>query len=63
MNCGILVIPFLPLEFSKGDLRALFTGADTLGPNEVAFMAAADPFIKAHPEASPICPPIRKGLH
>ena len=51
IDCGILVIPFLPLEFAKGDLRALFTGADTLGPNEVAFMAASDPFIKAHPEA------------
>ena len=32
IDCGILVIPFLPLEFAKGDLRALFTGADTLGP-------------------------------
>lgn len=51
IDCGILVIPFLPLEMAKGDLRPLFTGADTLGPNEVAFMAASDPFIKAHPEA------------
>jgi sulfonate transport system substrate-binding protein len=51
IDCGILVIPFLPLEVAKGDLRPLFTGADTLGPNEVAFMAASDPFIKAHPEA------------
>jgi sulfonate transport system substrate-binding protein len=51
IDCGILVIPFLPLEIAKGDLRPLFTGADTLGPNEVAFMAASDPFIKAHPEA------------
>lgn len=50
IDCGILVIPFLPLEFAKGDLRALFTGGDTLGPNEVAFMAASDPFIKAHPD-------------
>jgi sulfonate transport system substrate-binding protein len=51
VDCGVLVLPFLPPEFAKGDLRALFTGADTLGPNEVAFMAASDPFIKAHPEA------------
>ena len=51
IDCGILVIPFLPLEVAKGDLRPLFTGADTLGPNEVAFMAASDPFIKAHPDA------------
>jgi NitT/TauT family transport system substrate-binding protein len=50
IDCGILVIPFLPLEMAKGDFRPLFTGADTLGPNEVAFMAASDPFIKAHPE-------------
>jgi len=51
VDCGILVIPFLPLELAKGDLRPLFTGGDTLGPNEVAFMAASDPFIKAHPDA------------
>jgi NitT/TauT family transport system substrate-binding protein len=30
VDCGVLVIPFLPAEAAKGDLRALFTGGDTL---------------------------------
>src|SRR5580704_1892208 len=45
VDCGVLVIPFLPGEAAKGDLRALFTGAEVLGPNSVAFMVATNKFI------------------
>jgi NitT/TauT family transport system substrate-binding protein len=45
VDCGVLVIPFLPAEAAKGDLRALFTGADTFGPNSVAFIVATNKFI------------------
>jgi sulfonate transport system substrate-binding protein len=50
VDCGVLVIPFLPGEAAKGDLRALFTGADTFGPNAVAFMVATNKFINEHPD-------------
>jgi sulfonate transport system substrate-binding protein len=50
VDCGVLVIPFLPGEAAKGDLRALFTGADTFGPSSVAFMVATNKFIDEHPD-------------
>jgi sulfonate transport system substrate-binding protein len=51
VDCGVLVIPFLPAEAAKGDLRALFTGGDTLGPSSVIFQVATDKFIREHPDA------------
>jgi sulfonate transport system substrate-binding protein len=51
VDCGVLVIPFLPAEAAKGDLRALFTGGDTLGPSSVIFQVATDKFIREQPEA------------
>ncbi|HEY1543982.1 MAG TPA: ABC transporter substrate-binding protein [Xanthobacteraceae bacterium] len=50
VDCGVLVIPFLPAESAKGDLRALFTGGDTFGPSSVAFQVATDKFIREKPE-------------
>jgi sulfonate transport system substrate-binding protein len=50
VDCGVLVIPFLPGEAAKGDLRALFTGADVLGPNSVAFMVTTDKFAAEQPD-------------
>lgn len=50
VDCGVLVIPFLPGEAAKGDLRPLFTGADTLGPNSVAFIVGTNKFIKEQPD-------------
>lgn len=50
VDCGVLVIPFLPQESAKGDLRGLFTGGDTLGPSSVAFQVAADKFIREQPD-------------
>jgi len=51
VDCGALVIPFLPQESAKGDLRALFTSADTLGPFSVIFQVATDKFIREQPDA------------
>jgi sulfonate transport system substrate-binding protein len=51
VDCGVLVIPFLPIESAKGDLRPLFTGGDTLGPSSVVFQVATDKFIREHPDA------------
>jgi sulfonate transport system substrate-binding protein len=50
VDCGVLVIPFLPAESAKGDLTALFTGGDTLGPSSVAFQVATDKFIREQPD-------------
>src|SRR3984957_14786635 len=50
VDCGVLVIPFLPAEAAKGDLRALFTGGDTLGPSSVVFQVATDKFIREQPD-------------
>jgi sulfonate transport system substrate-binding protein len=50
VDCGVLVIPFLPAEAAKGDLRALFTGGDTLGPSSVIFQVATDKFIREQPD-------------
>jgi len=50
VDCGVLVIPFLPVEAAKGDLRPLFTGADTLGVNSVAFIVGTNKFISQQPE-------------
>ena len=50
VDCGVLVIPFLPAESAKGDLRGLFTGGDTLGPSSVVFQVATDKFIREQPE-------------
>src|SRR6266481_1397640 len=51
VDCGVLVIPFLPAESAKGDLRGLFTGGDTLGPSSVVFQVAANKFIREQPDA------------
>src|SRR5258708_267276 len=50
VDCGVLVIPFLPAESAKGDLRALFTGGDTLGPSSVVFQVATNKFIREQPD-------------
>ena len=44
VDCGVLVIPFMPAEAAKGDLRGLFTGGDTLGPSSVVFQVATNKF-------------------
>ena len=51
VDCGVLVIPFMPAEAAKGDLRGLFTGGDTLGPSSVVFQVATDKFIREQPDA------------
>jgi sulfonate transport system substrate-binding protein len=51
VDCGVLVIPFLPAESAKGDLRPLFTGGDTLGPSSVVFQVATSKFIREQPDA------------
>jgi ABC-type nitrate/sulfonate/bicarbonate transport system substrate-binding protein len=51
VDCGVLVIPFLPAEAAKGDLRPLFTGGDTLGPSSVVFQVATNKFIREQPDA------------
>ncbi len=51
VDCGVLVIPFMPAERPKGDLRPLFTTGDTLGPSSVVFQVAADRFIREQPDA------------
>ena len=50
VDCGALVIPFLPAETAKGGLRTVFTGGDTFGPSSVAFQVATDTFIREKPE-------------
>src|SRR3982074_2540928 len=50
VDCGVLVIPFLPAESAQGDLRALFTGGDTLGPSSVVFQVATNKFIREQPD-------------
>jgi sulfonate transport system substrate-binding protein len=50
VDCGALVIPFLPAESAKGDLRTLFTAGDTLGPSSVVFQVATDKFIREQPD-------------
>src|SRR5262249_59068909 len=49
-GCGVLVIPFMPAESAKGDLRALFSGGDTLGPSSVVFQVATDKFMREQPD-------------
>ena len=51
VDCGVLVIPFMPAEAAKGDLRGLFSGGDTLGPSSVVFQVATDKFIREQPDA------------
>jgi NitT/TauT family transport system substrate-binding protein len=51
VDCGVLVIPFLPGESAKGDLRALFSGGDTFGPSSVVFQVATNKFIREQPDA------------
>jgi sulfonate transport system substrate-binding protein len=51
VDCGVLVIPFLPPEAAKGDLRAVFTGGDTLGPHSVIFQVTTDKFMREQPDA------------
>lgn len=51
IDCGVLVIPFLPVEAAKGDLRPLFTGGDAFGVSSVIFQVATNSFLKAYPDA------------
>jgi NitT/TauT family transport system substrate-binding protein len=51
VDCGVLVIPFLPAETPKGDLRALFTGGDAFGPSSVIFQVATNTFLKSNEAA------------
>ncbi len=51
VDCGALVIPFLPAESRKGDLEPLFTGRDAFGPSSVIFQVANNKFLKDNPEA------------
>ena len=51
VDCGVLVIPFMPAEAAKGDLRGIFSGGDTLGPSSVVFQVATDKFIREQPDA------------
>jgi NitT/TauT family transport system substrate-binding protein len=51
VDCGVLVIPFMPAEAAKGDLRGLFTGGDTLGPSSVVFQVATNRFMREQPDA------------
>jgi sulfonate transport system substrate-binding protein len=50
VDCGVLVIPFMPAEAAKRDLRGLFSGGDTLGPSSVVFQVATDKFIRDQPD-------------
>jgi NitT/TauT family transport system substrate-binding protein len=51
IDCGILILPFMNAEVSKGDLRALFTGGDAFGPYSVIFQVVTNDFLKKNPEA------------
>ncbi|WP_170149588.1 ABC transporter substrate-binding protein [Rhodoplanes roseus] len=51
VDCGVLVIPFLPTEAAKGDLRPLFTGGDAFGPSSVIFQVASNAFLKSNQAA------------
>src|ERR1051325_5551098 len=51
VDCGVLVIPFLPGESAKGDLRGLFSGGDAFGPSSVVFQVATNKFIREQPDA------------
>jgi len=51
VDCGILILPFMNAEIRKGDLRALFTGGDALGPYSVIFQVVTNEFLKKNPEA------------
>src|SRR5882757_5649001 len=48
VDCGVLVIPFLPAETAKGGLRTVFTGGDAMGPASVIFQVARTEFLKAN---------------
>jgi sulfonate transport system substrate-binding protein len=50
IDCGILILPFMNAEVSKGDLRALFTGGDAFGPYSVIFQVVTNEFLKKNPE-------------
>ena len=52
IDCGILILPFMNVELRKGDLRALFTGAEALGPFAVIFHVATNDFLKKSPQAA-----------
>ncbi len=51
VDCGVLVIPFLPMEMGKGGLRALFTGGDAFGASSVIFQVTTNTFLKSNPDA------------
>jgi sulfonate transport system substrate-binding protein len=51
IDCGILILPFMNAELRKGDLRALFTGAEAFGPFAVIFHVATNDFLKKSPQA------------
>jgi sulfonate transport system substrate-binding protein len=51
VDCGCLVIPFLPAETAKGGLRTVFTGGDAMGPASVIFQVARTEFLKSNQAA------------
>ncbi len=51
VDCGVLIIPFMPPELAKGDLRPLFTCGDAFGPHCLLFQVATNNFITANRDA------------
>jgi NitT/TauT family transport system substrate-binding protein len=51
IDCGCLVIPFLPAEVAKGGLRPIFTSGDAFGPASVIFQVGRNSFIKENEAA------------
>jgi len=51
IDCGAMIVPFLPVEARKGDLRPLFTNGDALGQVSVLVHVASNEFLKRSPGA------------
>ncbi len=51
VDCGAMIIPFMPPELAKGDLRTLFTGGDAFGPHCLLFQVVTNDFVAANREA------------
>jgi NitT/TauT family transport system substrate-binding protein len=43
-----MIIPFMPAEQAKGDLRGLFTAGDAFGPHCVLFQVVTNDFVAAN---------------
>jgi NitT/TauT family transport system substrate-binding protein len=52
IDCGILLLPFTPLETAKGDLRPLVSEAEAFGPFAVIFQAARTRFLNEQPDVA-----------